>query len=220
MNETFQTPPAPISDDSKLLTNGDKPWSPKGRFGRLSYLAWLFVVGSAIGATICVFFGIFAASGGFHSGQGHLGLIVGGIAGVILYIAMIYSSIIFGIRRLHDVNRTGWLMLIQLLPFAGGVLSALHIGAAFMMTSIVVSLVFGLYLIFAKGTDGANDFGAQRPTPQWEKVMGWVYIVMVFGLALVGGLAAISIPAYQSYVKKAHATEQSQTTFETAPAAQ
>ncbi len=219
MTETFQTPPVLTPDYSILSTDGDKPWSLKGRFGRLSYLAWLLVVALAIVATIGVFVGIFAAIGGFHSGQ-HFGLIVGGIAVAILYIAMIYFSIIIGIRRLHDLNRTGWWMLLQLLPFAGGILSALHIGAVFMVVSVVVSLVFGLYLIFAKGTEGVNDYGVQRPTPQWEKVVGWIYIVLVFGVAVVGVLAAISIPAYQDYVKRAHAAEQYQSTIGTTPAAQ
>lgn len=220
MTETFQTPPALTPDYSVLSINGDKPWSPKGRFGRLSYLAWFLVASLTICVMFGVGFGIIAASGGLIAGQGHLGLMIGGIASVILYIALIYFSIIFGIRRLHDVNRTGWWMLLQLLPLVGGVLSALHIGTVFMLVSLAISVVFGLYLMLAKGTEGTNDYGMQRATPQWEKVCGWIYIILIPTAFILGICAAIAIPAYQDYVKRAHAAELSQSTVETTPAAQ
>ena len=44
------------------------------------------------------------------------------------------------IRRLHDVNKSGWWYLIVLVPFIGP--------------------LYILYLFVIKGTDGDNDFGA------------------------------------------------------------
>lgn len=44
------------------------------------------------------------------------------------------------IRRLHDLNKTGWLCLIMLIP--------------------VINTLFGIYLLFAPGTVGYNDYGA------------------------------------------------------------
>lgn len=44
------------------------------------------------------------------------------------------------IRRLHDLNLTGWLCLLIIVPG--------------------VNVFFSLYLLFAPGTIGANDYGA------------------------------------------------------------
>ena len=43
------------------------------------------------------------------------------------------------IKRLHDVNMSGAFYLVFFIP--------------------CVSFVFGLYLLFKKGTDGPNDYG-------------------------------------------------------------
>ncbi len=44
------------------------------------------------------------------------------------------------IRRLHDLNKTGWFVLLMFVP--------------------VVNTIFSLYLLFAPGTIGSNDYGA------------------------------------------------------------
>ena len=82
----------------------------------------------------------------------------------ILYIVCLYVSFVFTIRRLHDRNNTGWLSLLMLIP--------------------AVNLIFMIYLFAAKGTEGNNDYGPQRPTPGWERVLGWIYIILI-PLALV-----------------------------------
>ena len=65
----------------------------------------------------------------------------------ILYIgytlAVIVPSIALAIRRLHDTNKSGWWLLIGLIPFGG-----------------IVLLVF--YIL--EGTNGPNDHGA-APEP-------------------------------------------------------
>jgi uncharacterized membrane protein YhaH (DUF805 family) len=63
---------------------------------------------------------------------------------IILYFlywfATIVPSIAVGIRRLHDTDKSGWLLLISLVPFIGG----------------IILLVF-----FAiAGTEGPNQYGA------------------------------------------------------------
>ncbi len=66
-----------------------------------------------------------------------------GVIGVILmiglYVALIVPSVAVGIRRLHDTNKSGWWMLIGLIPFGG-----------------LVLLVF----LILEGTNGPNDHGA------------------------------------------------------------
>jgi uncharacterized membrane protein YhaH (DUF805 family) len=66
--------------------------------------------------------------------------------GLILYVvfglAIILPSVAVAIRRLHDTNRTGWWILLSLIPFGG-----------------IVLLVFYLF----DGTPGENNYG---PSPK------------------------------------------------------
>lgn len=55
-------------------------------------------------------------------------------------IAFVPSHYMLIIRRLHDLNLTGWLCLLIIVPG--------------------VNVFFSLYLLFAPGTIGANDYGA------------------------------------------------------------
>jgi uncharacterized membrane protein YhaH (DUF805 family) len=55
-------------------------------------------------------------------------------------LAMILPSLAVGVRRLHDIDKSGWWMLIALVPFIGG----------------LVLLVFSLM----EGTSGSNRFGS------------------------------------------------------------
>lgn len=63
----------------------------------------------------------------------------------LFLLAVLVPSIAVGIRRLHDTDRSGWWMLIALVPFVGG----------------LILLVF--YCL--EGTNGANQFG---PDPKGE----------------------------------------------------
>ena len=54
---------------------------------------------------------------------------------------ILYFSLI--IRRLHDLNKTGWLALLILIPF--------------------IKSLFYIYILFFKGTPGPNRFGPPEP---------------------------------------------------------
>ena len=108
----------------------------------------------------------------------------------ILYIALIYFSFLFAVRRLHDRNHSGWLSLLMLVP--------------------LVNIAMALYLTFAKGDANENQFGLPRVTQTWEKVLGWIY-VLIFP---IGILAAIAIPAYQDYVQRADQGQMEQSTHQ------
>ena len=137
-----------------------------GRFGRFSYLAWnclLAIVASIIlGIFIVIFPNTFVnlETGNFGGGM---------IFIVLIYVALMYFTFVFTIRRLHDRNHTGWLSLLMLVPFA--------------------NVILMLYLIFASGDDRSNSYGSPRPTAGWEAVLAWIYIV-IFVLAIIGGIAA------------------------------
>ncbi|MEO1405240.1 MAG: DUF805 domain-containing protein [Pseudomonadota bacterium] len=57
---------------------------------------------------------------------------------LVLYLAAIIPSIAVGVRRLHDTDKSGWLMLLGLIPLVGLVL---------------------LFFFCQRGTQGANTYG-------------------------------------------------------------
>jgi uncharacterized membrane protein YhaH (DUF805 family) len=61
---------------------------------------------------------------------------------LVFFIIYIFS---YFIRRLHDLNKTGWFCLLNFVPF--------------------VSLLFHIYLLFFPGTAGENNYGAV-PAPR------------------------------------------------------
>lgn len=161
-------------------TANDSALSAAGRFGRLSYLGWN---GLLVLVVMLIGIGFAIAIPGFSPNL-EQGLPIGVILLlVVIYIAMIYFSFVFTIRRLHDRNHSGWLSLLMLVPLA--------------------NLILFLYLIFARGDAQENQFGLPRSTKLWEKILGWLY-VLIFP---IGILAAISIPSYQGYIQQAEQTQ-------------
>ncbi|MEU5418143.1 DUF805 domain-containing protein [Streptomyces sp. NPDC001407] len=65
------------------------------------------------------------------------------LLGVLYSLAVLLPSLAVGVRRLHDTNRTGWWILIALVPIIGG----------------IILLVF----LALPGTPGDNSYG---PRPQ------------------------------------------------------
>jgi uncharacterized membrane protein YhaH (DUF805 family) len=92
------------------------------------------------------------------------------------YIVMFVIQIMLTIQRSHDFNMSGWFSLLALVP--------------------LVNMIFW----FIPGTDGANRFGAKTP-PNSTGVMVGLWIVPA--IFVIGIIAAVSIPAYQDYVKRA-----------------
>ena len=64
----------------------------------------------------------------------------GGLLGIVFTLGTLIPSIAVGVRRLHDTDRSGWWLLIALVPVIGA----------------IVLIVF--YCL--DGTAGANRFGA------------------------------------------------------------
>lgn len=113
------------------------PFSFQGRIGRLQYFGWSLVFSILVwlaGTVLNLLFG------GEPSVQTRTGAISGS--------AYIFSSVAFfvitaslGVRRLHDMNANGWWYLLAFIPG--------------------VSFIFGLVLLFAPGTPGANQYGVR-----------------------------------------------------------
>jgi len=98
------------------------------------------------------------------------------VVAVLGYLGMFIVMFMLTIQRAHDFNTTGWLSILVLIP--------------------LVNLIFW----FIPGTDGENDYGA--PTPP-NSTLAIIAALIVPIIAIVGILAAIAIPAYQGYVKRA-----------------
>lgn len=178
MNDTinpYQSPVAGTAEVEALEPYEPKIFSFSGRIGRLRYFAY-----SGIYSLIFYFFlfALMMALGGF-AGSGMEGAGVGMMGGMgVLYIAFIVGVVALIRRRLHDLGKTAWMGLIMLVP--------------------LLNLFFALYLLFARGDEDANDYGA-RPI----KNHGGLWVIAFAPLFLVGVLAAIALPAYQDYVQRA-----------------
>ncbi|HET6827901.1 MAG TPA: DUF805 domain-containing protein [Ramlibacter sp.] len=101
---------------------------------------------------------------------------VGVVAGWVLLIAFFVFVILKTIQRSHDMGWSGWTCLIALIPLVG------------------------LIWVFKGGTSGRNAYGAPPP-PNTLGVK--ILALMLPVIAILGILAAIALPAYQGYVKRA-----------------
>ncbi len=102
-----------------------------GRAGRAEF--WWFAL-----ANLVAYFALLILMGiGFAIATG-LGVVL--LLAVIAYwLAVIVPAIAVAIRRLHDTDKSGWWLLIGLIPFGGLVL---------------------LFFYIQEGTTGPNQFGA------------------------------------------------------------
>ena len=105
-------------------------WTTEGRLNRWAYFTtslklWL------VATVVLVILGI-------------IGVVIGDEAGATVLcglgvIPFVISAYFIAARRLHDLDKNGWLSLIFLIPY--------------------VNIPWGIYLLFAKGTEGPNQYG-------------------------------------------------------------
>ena len=167
----YAAPRAAVSDFEVAQEYQEiRMWSPGGRIGRLRYLAYftgsMLLAGAVAGLLGAV-----------------LDPTLAGIVGIVLYAAVTVYSIITAIKRSHDMNWSGWSVLLALIP------------------------PLGLVWVFKSGTRGTNNYGAPPPpNTTGVRILGFL-LPAVF---IVGVLAAIAIPAYVDYQKRAAGYEQSE----------
>jgi len=163
---------APFNSSS---SQSNSIFSAQGRIGRMTYFSWLFAlnfVTNSIIYTALFTSGLMVAlasvlyTGQLSSPQSSTTFLVFIIIVLLaIYCVTFYLSIIFTIRRLHDRNHSGWASLLLFFP--------------------LVNFIFAFYLYFAKGDEGVNQFGVQRITQGWEKVVTWIGIVFSVILTLL-----------------------------------
>jgi uncharacterized membrane protein YhaH (DUF805 family) len=102
-------------------------FSFEGRISRKPY--WMFILGVII---VNIIIAVLAAM---------LGDMVGMIISIVVAIAMIWSGLAVSVKRWHDRDKSGWWVLIGLIPLIGTIWVLVECG-------------------FLRGTEGQNRFGA------------------------------------------------------------
>lgn len=164
----YQTPEGQLTTDDQAVGEINF-FSPSSRINRLRY--W------AHGALFAIaFYAILAVGGGLFA---FVSPWVGVPIMAVAYIGLMVFSVIVMIQRLHDLNKTGWMWLLALVPFA--------------------NIYLLVILIFFKGTPGRNNYGLQTPP---NKTWHWVVALGFPALALVL-ILAVALPAYNQYMQAA-----------------
>jgi uncharacterized membrane protein YhaH (DUF805 family) len=102
-----------------------------GRINRSKF--WLGILGLFV--VYIILAAISAMSMGKDGSMGVIGIII-----LVIYIAMIWPSVAIGVKRFHDRDKSGWWVLISLVPIIGGLWYLIECG-------------------FLEGTKGPNKFG-------------------------------------------------------------
>lgn len=165
MNQPYQAPgndpdPQPQSYQPAIFQSA-------GRLGRVRYFVYLV----AVSMVVYGFFGLLMLVGNIgissthHSLLALIGVFLGGIASLIVVV----MSVILGVRRLNDINASGWLILLALIPLA--------------------NFVLGLVLLFVPGSTGVNQYGPPAAPNNSGLMVGlFILILMLLGWAgLFGG---------------------------------
>ena len=103
-----------------------------GRATRSEY--WLFLLFNIVAVYLLTF--LLGSGGGADDG------VVSGLAAaplVLFWLALLIPMLAVQVRRLHDQDRTGWLILLALVPMIGGLIL--------------------LVLMLLPGTAGPNSYG-------------------------------------------------------------
>lgn len=149
-----------------------KAFTFTGRIGRLRYLAWTMALTLVLMGVAGVFVSIGLSLIALTS---TVGLVIGGLVGTAICIAFIVVSVQISVQRLHDLGWSGWLYLLTLVPFVGGLLPIL--------------------LAVLPGNTAANQYGAPPPANSTAvKVLCALWLVVVAGVfigALTGGIGAL-----------------------------
>ena len=167
MNEAvnpYAAPGAAVADvyDDNAGVQPVKLFSAKGRIGRLRFMAYMLysyllcILASAILGGIAGFMGM---------GSG-VGIVVATALALIPYFIF---YVLVAIQRTHDMDWSGWMLLLALIPLVG------------------------LIWIFKAGTPGPNRFGAPPPPNNLAIQIGaWLLPVITLVGLVIGVAGAMS----------------------------
>ncbi len=125
LSPTQETPAYPNNLDAPPLTLKQKLFSGKGRFSRSQYWGYgvlgsaLFSLLAAIPYIILVFLLIQADETGKDLNL--VAIIALTLTTLILYVPAMWISFAAAAKRFHDRGKSGWMALVALIPYAGGI---------------------------------------------------------------------------------------------------
>ena len=166
----YDTPEATLTETAPEIKTG--VFSAKGRLGVLKYMAHSCVLMLIMVAT----FGLLALVSGVSfspdAGTAELNPILVSIM-MVAILPGVYVGIVMLIKRLHDLNLSGWLILLTIIPVIGALIS--------------------LFVMCAPGMKEGNKFGPVAPTATWEKVLGMIGLAF-FVITMLASIAAVVAP--------------------------
>ena len=149
-----------------------------GRVSRVQFLAYSTfnaLIALMLVALLFVMIGGFQGMVNASSEQLPMSLLGASSVGVAV---LFYLQLAVSKRRFNDLNKTGWLALLMLVPG--------------------VNILVYLYLLAIEGTAGANYYGLPaRPASQLKTVL--MLLIPLLVMSLIGLLTQIVMPSYQSY---------------------
>lgn len=173
----YQSPTAPVAGTDTGATYQPRLFALSGRIGRWRYLAYS-MSGPILAMMLAMLPAIAVQALGFNT-MGMI-LMAMGMAAVMVY------ALSITVRRLNDMDMSGWMCLLMIVPIA--------------------NVAMWLLLALKGGTSGANRYGL----PPGPNNFGVILAALIFPFG-IGILAAISIPAYQNYVQRTHAAQAAHT---------
>lgn len=149
-----------------------------GRVSRVQFLAYSTfnaLIALMLVALLFVMIGGFQGMVNASSEQLPMSLLGASSVGVAV---LFYLQLAVSKRRFNDLNITGWLALLMLVPG--------------------VNVLVYLYLLAVEGTAGANYYGLPaRPATQLKTVL--MVLIPLLVMSLIGLLTQVVVPSYQSY---------------------
>jgi uncharacterized membrane protein YhaH (DUF805 family) len=121
-------------------------FSFQGRINRAKF--WLLTIAADI-AWIILMGVLFAVVGGSIDADGTPNLgggAIGALLFLVLLVVFVWIGLAIGVKRWHDRDKSGWWVLIALVPVIGSLWYLIECG-------------------FLKGTTGANTYGADPLAP-------------------------------------------------------
>ena len=98
------------------------------------------------------------------------------VVGILSFVLYFVGATVLLIQRSHDLDLSGWWSIAAFIPLVG------------------------LFWLFKGGTPGSNRWGAPPPPNGWGvRILG----LIIPAVMVVGILAAIAVPAYVDYTKRA-----------------
>lgn len=149
-----------------------------GRVSRVQFLAYSTfnaLIALMLVALLFVMIGGFQGMVNASSEQLPMSLLGASSVGVAV---LFYLQLAVSKRRFNDLNKTGWLALLMLVPG--------------------VNILVYLYLLAVEGTAGANYYGLPaRPATQLKTVL--IVLIPLLVISLIGLLTQVVVPSYHSY---------------------